>query len=546
MTARLPIIVLLLAGAASIVATPAEARLRSAVGLEVSAQRVDLGQKVVFSGRVKPSRAGKSVLLQRLSPARRWRTIGRARLNGDSRFRIAVGMHGPGEALLRARYPGDTLARAGNSRRRLLTVLPVPVGIHKIKHIVMIVQENRSFDEYFGTYPGADGFPPGVCVPDPVNGGCIAPYHDVVDSNAGGPHGSKSFEGDLDGGAMDGFVAEAEKARGCTTPGSPECETDVMGYKNQSDIPNYWAYAKSFVLQDHLFESNKSWSLPQHLFLLSEWSARCTLPTDPFSCVNALDNPGFQDANPNHPLIGPQPNFAWTDMTYLLHRAGVSWRYYIKQGLQPDCANGEARCDDPPRQGPATPGIWNPLPDFTTVREDRQTGNIQDTASFLTAAGNGTLPAVSWVIPSQPVSEHPLAAVSTGQTYVTHLVNAVMRGPDWPSTAILLTWDDWGGFYDHVVPPVVDGNGYGFRVPGLVISPYSKPGFIDHQLLSHDAYNKFIEDDFLESQRLDPATDGRPDPRPTVRETAPGLGNLVRDFDFHQAPRPPLILSPEP
>jgi phospholipase C len=125
---------------------------------------------------------------------------------------------------------------------------------------------------------------------------------------------------------------------------------------------------------------------------------------------------------------------------------------------------------------------------------------------------------------------------------VTALINAIMQSPLWSSTAIFLAWDDWGGFYDHVVPPIVDQNGYGLRVPGLVISPYARQGFIDHQTLSFDAYVKFIEDDFLSGNRIDPHTDGRPDPRPTVRENAPGLGDLSRDFDFNQAPRPPLIL----
>lgn len=543
MAVRLMIITSLLSGAAFIASPPAEARLRTAVSLKISAQWADLGQRLLFSGRVRPNRAGKTVFLQRLS-GNRWLNVARARLTSRSEFKIRAGLQSAGELRLRARYPGDAAVRSGNSAARRLTVLPIPVGIHKIRHVVIIMQENRSFDEYFGAYPGADGIPPGVCVPDPGDGGCIAPYRDRNGSNNGGPHGSDAFEADLAGGAMNGFVAQAEKARGCVTPGTPQCQTDVMGYKTRGDIPNYWSYADNFVLQDHLFEPNMSWSLPQHLFLLSEWSARCTMPNDPFSCTNALDSPGFQDTDPNHPLLGPQPNFAWTDMTYLLHRAGVSWGYYIKQGQQPDCADGEARCTNPPLQGPATPGIWNPLPDFTTVREDRQAGNIQDTSAFRRAAKTGMLPAVSWVIPNQAVSEHPLAWVSAGQEYVTSLVNTVMRGPDWTSTAIFLTWDDWGGFYDHVVPPVIDGNGYGFRVPGLVISPYAKQGFIDSQLLSHDAYNKFIEDDFLNGQRLDPATDGRPDPRPTVREAVPGLGSLVRDFNFRQAPRPPLILSP--
>jgi phospholipase C len=123
-----------------------------------------------------------------------------------------------------------------------------------------------------------------------------------------------------------------------------------------------------------------------------------------------------------------------------------------------------------------------------------------------------------------------------------------MRGPDWNSTAIFLTWDDWGGFYDHVRPPVVDGAGYGIRVPSIVISPYARKGYIDHQILSFDAINKFIEDDFLHGERLDPADDGRPDPRPDVRENASVLGSLTADFDFTRSPRPPdpLPLDPPP
>ena len=121
-----------------------------------------------------------------------------------------------------------------------------------------------------------------------------------------------------------------------------------------------------------------------------------------------------------------------------------------------------------------------------------------------------------------------------------------MGGPDWNSSAIFISWDDWGGFYDSVAPPVVDANGYGLRVPGLVISPYAKRGYIDHQALSFDAYAKFIEDDFLGGARIDPATDGRPDARPTVRENAATLGNLATDFDFGQSPRKALFLDLNP
>ena len=223
----------------------------------------------------------------------------------------------------------------------------------------------------------------------------------------------------------------------------------------------------------------------------------------------------------------------------------MSWRYYIDRGTEPDCENDNATCAPVP-QNRATPGIWNPLPLFTDVRQAKQVANIQAVAKFRRAARTGHLPAVSWVTPNQVHSEHPPASVHVGQAWVTGLINDVMRGRDWKSTAIFVSWDDWGGFYDHVAPPQVDQNGYGIRVPGLVISPYAKKGYIDHQTLSHDAYLKFIEDDFLGGARLDPTTDGRSDPRPTVRENAPQLGDLTADFDFSQRSRGPTVLATSP
>jgi phospholipase C len=399
----------------------------------------------------------------------------------------------------------------------------------RIEHVIVIMQENRSFDSYFGTYPHADGIPrlygePTVCVPDPGAGRCVEPYHDPQDVNGGGPHTAAAAVADIDGGKMDGFIAQVETV--------PTLRDTVMGYHDAREIPNYWAYAHHFVLQDHMFEPNASWSLPEHLFMVSGWSATCSRLGDPTSCVNSLDGP---------PTPGPGVHYDWTDLTYLLHRNNVSWAYYLSDGTEPDCADDAAIC--PPKvQGVNVPGVWNPLPDFFTVQQDGQLGNIQPTANFLKAAKNGTLPAVSWVVPNDAVSEHPPSPVSVGQRYVTTLINAVMQGPDWASTAIFLSWDDWGGFYDHVVPPKVDENGYGLRVPGLVISPWARRGYIDHQVLSFDAYLKLIEDLFLGGQRLDPATDGRPDPRPDVRENAPQLGDVMRDFNFSRRPRRPLVL----
>jgi phospholipase C len=322
-----------------------------------------------------------------------------------------------------------------------------------------------------------------------------------------------------------------------------------MGYHDAREIPNYWAYAENYVLQDHMFEPNASWSLPQHLYMVSEWSAFCTNPLDASSCHGELQNPNPDSTLEATTFATPsdgQLHYAWTDITYLLHKQNVSWGYYVFQGSEPDCEDDAAMTCSPVPQAPTTPGIWNPLPSFTDVSQDGQLGNIQTLSNFFTAAKNGTLPAVSWIDPNGQVSEHPPALVSAGQTYVTGLINAIMQGPDWDSTAIFLSWYDWGGFYDHVVPPAVDRNGFGLRVPGIVISPYAKTGYIDQQTLSHDAYNKFIEDDFLGGQRLDPTSDGRPDPRPDVREANPILGDLRNDFNFNQAPRPALVLPLHP
>ena len=430
-----------------------------------------------------------------------------------------------------------------------------PKGIHEIQHVVIVMQENRSFDSYFGTYPGANGIPAGTCVPDPAHGGCIRPYFDESLINHGGPHGTYATIADTDGGKMDGFVAEAEKGFGCTQTGgcrkclSQECGVDVMGYHDARDIPNYWKYAEDFVLQDDMFESSSSWSLPEHLYGVSGWSAVCPHGTDePLACASSL-TPIEPASAWNKPIEPGRATYAWTDITFLLHAAGVSWRYYIHSGDEPDCEDDEEAVCSQAAMDSTTPGIWNPLLSFTDVHEDQQTRNIEDLPSFYRAVhtqGSCGLPNVAWIVPNQTTGEHPPGSIRRGQAYVTTLINGIMRSPCWPSTAIFLSWDDWGGFYDHVAPPYVDENGYGLRVPGLVISPYAKAHYIDRQELSHDAYLKFIEDDFLGGRRLNPRSDGRPDSRPDVREESSRLGNLESDFDFSQAPRAAVLLPPNP
>jgi phospholipase C len=429
-----------------------------------------------------------------------------------------------------------------------------PQGIFKLDHLIFIVQENRSFDHYFGTFPGADGFPmrggkPHVCIPDPVLGHCSTLYHEHGVAQAkGGPHNWQATRTDVNGGRMNGFIRELPPTPAfCVDRTAPECrdlvgpqlQPDVMSYHDRREIPNYWTYAHRYVLEDHMFAPSDSWTLPSHLFLVSAWSASCSDPGDPMSCESNVD---LRQPGEFH-RYGRPPIYAWTDITWLLHDQGVSWAYYVGNGTCID-----PPCPEIPKGSLTTPSSKNPLPGFTDIEETNQLSNIRTHRQFLRAAANGNLPSVSWLVPDNHHSEHPQGqgSISDGQAYVTKMINAAMRGPDWDTTAIFVTWDDWGGFYDHVPPVKVDRNGYGIRVPGIVISPYAKHGFIDHQTLSFDAYLKLIEDRFLGGQRLDPDTDGRPDSRPTVREDMAQLGDLRRSFDFSQPPRNPLILDPRP
>ena len=444
------------------------------------------------------------------------------------------------------------------------------------------MQENRSFDNYFGTFPGANGFPAGTCVAiDPANPaqGCVAPFHDVHDSNSGGPHNASDAEADLDDGMatakMDGFIRSQIKGGSkCSSPSipdeaaqmpiKPQCVAginngiarhDVMGYHTDAEIPNYWAYAENFVLQDSMFEGDRGWSGDSHLEMTSEWTARCKKPTDLSTCTTTM-SPPLASAT-------AAPIYPWVNLFQLMDTNNVSWKYYLGDGPDPDCDDGQMTCDPQNQQSSKIPTFWNPVPGFTWVRQQGSlyASNHEPTVDqLLLDLKNGTLPQVSWVIPSFDVSEHPTFGVTAGMEYVTSLVNAVMQSPYWQSTAIFISWDDWGGFYDHVVPPILDYavpntvvQGMGLRVPGLLISPYAMPGLIDHQVLSFDSYAVLIEQLFMNGVHLDPVAMGQPDNRPTVRDelttgtypdgTTAQLGQLINEFDFTQTPLPPLILS---
>ena len=425
-------------------------------------------------------------------------------------------------------------------------------GIANIDHMIFVVQENRSYDHYFGTFPRGDGLPVDrhgrftTCVPDPKSRWCRRPYHDTNQYDIGGPHGKIASKIDVNGGRMDGFVRSfRQRGTPCTHYPTPpwDCQQatlgphgnpDVMGFHTSKEIPNYWKYAKRFVLQDRMFAPVDSWTLPSHLALVSGWVATCTDPPDGMSCSSG---------EPEHWWTIParkEAPYAWADITWLLDQHDISWNYFV----------GKGSCTVRPcggRPAGSTVPAQNPLPGFSTIDASGQIDKVTSNAHYFGAAKDGSLPSVSWVMPMLDRGEHPPDAIARGQTWVTRVINAAMRGPDWANTAVFLVWDDWGGFYDHVRPIRIDENGYGIRVPGIMISPWADRDLdVDHQTLSFDAYLKLIEDRWLDGQRLDGQNMGWPDARPTVREDAARLGDLADAFDFAQVPIPPLILDPTP
>jgi phospholipase C len=370
-------------------------------------------------------------------------------------------------------------AHAQNASTAATTKASVPnatVNGTPIKHIIVIFQENHAFDNYFGTYPGVNGLNGSIALPvKKGSNATVSPFHLSSSSGTGSLSNTATTAREAyDNGSMDGFVY-AEKSN------------LTMGYYDYRDIPYFWDYASKYVLMDNFFTSEMGPSLPNHLYLIAGQSGNLTEDANNFSL--------------NFPTVMDQ-----------LDAHGVSWKYYS------DGSNGYA-----------TPGEWNPLPAFQSFKTNAsRLQNLAPNAEFVNDVSTGKLANVSWMIPSEiSEAEHPPADPSVGEHYVVSTINAVMQSSYWNSTAIFVTWDDYGGFYDHVAPPQVDSLGLGFRVPCLVISPYAKEGFVDHTQADFTSILKFIET----AHSLPPLT---------ARVAA--TSNLSDAFDFSQAPRAPLVL----
>jgi phospholipase C len=400
-----------------------------------------------------------------------------------------------------------------------------------IQNIIVIVQENHSFDNYFGTYPGANGIPVGTMLPE-VPGGppVLAPFLATTNTPHDMEHTWQSAAIAYDDGAMDGFYwtaaresmlyyghgivtpkpnpsvvkitpvsspSPAPKAKSASSspPKQPSWVVNCASYYDNTIIPNYWNYAKNFTLCDNFFSSLRADSQPNHLYIVAAQSGGL--------CKNIV----LPSSTSNHPKY--TASYLFPEIMDELLSAGVSWKYYSGE---PD---------------PQAETLWNPLPGFPQITSNPgQLANLVATSQFFTDLANGTLPQVCWLIPSGAESEHPPSDVTIGMNYVTGLVNAVMQSSYWSNCVIIITWDDYGGFYDHVPPIQVDEYGYGFRVPCLVISPYSLANTVVHTQYDFTSILALIEAKFLVSGL-------------TPRDSA--ANNMLDCFNFNQTPLPPYI-----
>jgi phospholipase C len=461
-------------------------------------------------------------------------------------------------------------------------------ALPQVQHVIIIMQENRSFDNYFGAYqpqlagqtvngiPGL-GTTNAPCLPFVMGQvACMPPFHDIHGFNAGGNHTSAYAIKDLDNGVTkdlnDGYLAAQVSAGNnqgtpcnskkavtalpywCWSMVDGSTRHDVMGYHTDEEIPNYWAYAQHFMLMDAMFPGVRGWSGSVHLQMTSEWSASCTNGAVTSTCKTNL--------NTAQPV--PSTEYPWASLFEHLDGQKVSWRYYLGTGNEPDCEGDDQTCA-PSQLLTSVYGYWNPAPYFAYVRAQGPSylsTHVVKIDNFLTDIANGTLQQVSWVVPSQDYSEHPPSDTTLGMDYTTSLINAVMQSSYWQNTVIYLTWDDWGGFYDHVAPPNLYESataktkvdyGFGIRVPAITIGAYVKAGMVDHSIYSFDSLTRFIEDQFAGGARLNPTALGNPDSRPyigdsvTLASTIGGgtvaIGDLSSQFDFTQTPLAPLVLS---
>jgi phospholipase C len=374
----------------------------------------------------------------------------------------------------------------------------------KIQHIIVIIQENHAFDNYFGTYPGAIGIPANECMPTNslnLSQGCVKPFlvtdptfpsnysNSTISMPNGFCHSYPCAEISWDQGKMDGFI------KASNTP-------LVMGYYNNQTIPYYWNLARNYTLDDMFFQSVLGYSLPNHWYAIA---GRAPIESILYINQTELESTFYLRDAANITTIAD-----------LMERNGsISWKYYdfpfyVSYNVSTVKYN-----------------LWNPFASQPRNYLPENASHFVMRTQILTDIADRNLPNVSYVIPSTEISEHPPYNITYGMYWTSSVIDAVMNSSYWNHTVIIVTWDDYGGEFDTISPPQVDHWGYGPRVPALVISPYSRSGYIDNTTYAFESILKLIEWRY----NIPPLT---------KRDTI--ANNIVDSLNLNQTPaRPHLI-----
>jgi phospholipase C len=361
-----------------------------------------------------------------------------------------------------------------------------------IKHFVFLMQANRSFDNYFGTRPGVDGVPPGTCIPRQPGKPkpCVKPFHQDPRRDPSLPHGAAAFAEQYNGGRMDGFVAAAGRFG--------DDGAQVMAYHDARDLAFHWNVADDYVLFDRFFSSSHSGSLQNHLYAISgtPGTARELLPEEGFDARTIFD---------------------------ALQERGIKWKLYI-EGYDPRVNLKTVGSLPSSRRDQL---LWAPLLAFPRFIDNPSlSSRIVDLREYYEDVERGELPAVSFIATKRH-SEHPPYNLEAAQTFLRGLIDTLMTSQLWDHSAFMWTYDDWGGWYDHVKPPQVDEFGYGFRVPALLVSPYAKRGYVDSTTLDFTSVLRFVQHNWG---------------LPPLAERDRRAETFLSAFDFTAQPRQPLAI----
>jgi phospholipase C len=371
------------------------------------------------------------------------------------------------------------------------------VGPAKIQHVVVLFQENRSFDNIFGgldqngkPFPGADTVSnPDSGEPTPHNhlGNPVTMKTGKLEECYDPNHAHPNSVTDVDSGAMNGFDEEQVGTDPCSPKPSPAPTNYVYRTIEESEVAPYWQMGEAYAISDRMFEPSSSASYGPHLYVVSGQSAHTIdIPSaGAWGCDNETNGhwagyvPVIVDSTGGETGPDVPPCFNIESLADELDARGVSWRFYAAP--------------------PSDFGYdWSAYDSFDDIREgpDWTSKVITPPAQIITDVGNGTLAAMTWVTPTNATSDHPQSASNMGPAWITSVVNEIGQSKFWSSTAIFITWDDWGGWYDHVPPPVIGPVGLGIRVPVIVVSPYARPGYVSHVVHTTGSILHFAEEAF--------------------------------------------------